>query len=223
MREKFQMKHQSPYPASQDASSITDAKEHVAAPSNPRRVSITPSETPHSVSSPADQNAASSHHRTTQETHAYAVGYGKPPGHSRFQKGQSGNPKGRPKHIKNLKTILNEEINAKVSYSENGKMTKASKTQLAIKSAINKAVKGDLKALQLITRMMENLLPSSLHGDDNKKEKIERDLSQADLEILSAFNIPLETPSTQASNSPQSADTDEAGMSKPRPKPRPKP
>jgi Family of unknown function (DUF5681) len=27
----------------------------------------------------------------------YEVGYGKPPARSRFSKGQSGNPKGRPK------------------------------------------------------------------------------------------------------------------------------
>ncbi|MGJ3627161.1 DUF5681 domain-containing protein [Sphingomonas sp. MMS24-JH45] len=32
----------------------------------------------------------------------YEVGYGKPPIHARFQKGQSGNPKGRKKGSKNL-------------------------------------------------------------------------------------------------------------------------
>ena len=32
------------------------------------------------------------------------VGYGKPPLHSRFTRGQSGNPKGRPKGVRNFKT-----------------------------------------------------------------------------------------------------------------------
>ncbi len=40
----------------------------------------------------------------------YEVGYGKPPRHTRFQPGRSGNPRGRPKDTKNLKTDLIEEL-----------------------------------------------------------------------------------------------------------------
>jgi Family of unknown function (DUF5681) len=36
----------------------------------------------------------------------YEVGYGKLPRHTRFVKGQSGNPRGRPPGAKNLKTML---------------------------------------------------------------------------------------------------------------------
>ena len=36
----------------------------------------------------------------------YTVGYGKPPRHTRFPKGQSGNPKGRTKGSLNVATIL---------------------------------------------------------------------------------------------------------------------
>ena len=42
----------------------------------------------------------------------YEVGYGKPPEHTRFQPGRSGNPRGRPKGTKNLKTDLVEELGA---------------------------------------------------------------------------------------------------------------
>jgi hypothetical protein len=46
-----------------------------------------------------------------EETHPgansnYQVGYGRPPAKSRFKKGTSGNPRGRPKHSKNMKTII---------------------------------------------------------------------------------------------------------------------
>lgn len=37
---------------------------------------------------------------------AYEVGYGKPPKHTRYRKGASGNPAGRPKGQRNLATIL---------------------------------------------------------------------------------------------------------------------
>jgi len=36
----------------------------------------------------------------------YEVGYGQPPHHTRFKKGQSGNPRGRPCGSNNLKTLL---------------------------------------------------------------------------------------------------------------------
>jgi hypothetical protein len=38
-----------------------------------------------------------------------AVGYGRPPKATRFRKGESGNPRGRPKGSKNKHPALNEE------------------------------------------------------------------------------------------------------------------
>jgi Family of unknown function (DUF5681) len=36
----------------------------------------------------------------------YKVGYGRPPEHSRFKRGQSGNPRGRPRKHRNFRTVL---------------------------------------------------------------------------------------------------------------------
>ena len=54
----------------------------------------------------------------------YEVGYGTPPLHTRFQKGQSGNPKGRPRGRKNLSSLLNEALNGWVIVVENGRRKK---------------------------------------------------------------------------------------------------
>jgi hypothetical protein len=40
----------------------------------------------------------------------YAVGYGKPPHHTQFKPGQSGNPKGRPKSRASFRSLLEKRL-----------------------------------------------------------------------------------------------------------------
>ena len=92
-------------------------------------------------------------------TDGYETGYGKPPKQGQFKKGQSGNPKGRPKGTPNLKTALEQELKAKVTLKEGGKIKTVSKTEALAKSIINKAVSGDTKSVQLATTLIKELLP----------------------------------------------------------------
>lgn len=77
----------------------------------------------------------------------YEVGYAKPPKRTRFKKGQSGNPKGRPKGSPNIVTAVRRAIHAKVPIIEQGKRKVVSKLDAAATQLANKAAQGDQRAI----------------------------------------------------------------------------
>jgi hypothetical protein len=80
------------------------------------------------------------------------VGYGKPPQHTRFKKGESGNPTGRPKGSKNLTTLLEKELKQRVVITENGRRRSITKQEAMVKHLVNKAVFGRPPADAAATR-----------------------------------------------------------------------
>jgi len=78
----------------------------------------------------------------------YVVGYRKPPLHTRFKKGESGNVRGRPKGARNLAGVLERELNAPVTINENGQRKTITKFEAVIKLLVNQTLKPDLRALQ---------------------------------------------------------------------------
>src|SRR6516164_2754915 len=80
----------------------------------------------------------------TEPAGDYAVGYGKPPRHGGFQKGRSGNPRGRPKGSKNFATLLAEALDEKVQVTEDGRRRRIAKRELVIKQLVNKSAAADL-------------------------------------------------------------------------------
>jgi N-acetylglucosamine kinase-like BadF-type ATPase len=89
----------------------------------------------------------------------YQVGYGRPPTDTRFKKGQSGNPRGRPKKLhKNFATVFSEALNETVTLTDKaGRRHTVSKRELLAKQVINIAVKGDTKAMHLLLRLMDQI------------------------------------------------------------------
>ena len=91
------------------------------------------------------------------EQAGYEVGYGKPPKQHQFKPGQSGNPKGRPKGTRNLKTDLAEELGQMVKITENGDKRSLSKQRVMIKTLVAKAAKGDPRATKQVIDLMAHL------------------------------------------------------------------
>ena len=80
------------------------------------------------------------------------VGYGRPPLHTRFRKGRSGNPKGRPKGSRALASIWSSVWNEKLTVTENGQRRRITKQEAAIKQLANKAASGDKHAIEAMIR-----------------------------------------------------------------------
>lgn len=89
------------------------------------------------------------------ESDSPKVGYRRPPQHSRFKAGRSGNPRGRPKGSKNFSTVLLETVREKVVVTEDGRRKHITKLEAMVKQLANKAASGDPRATQLLTQMVQ--------------------------------------------------------------------
>lgn len=81
---------------------------------------------------------------------SYEVGYGKPPKHSQFQPGQSGNPNGRPRGSKSPFTLLREELQQKVTLREGDKVTTVTKLEAIMKRVVNDTLGGKVSPTKLL-------------------------------------------------------------------------
>lgn len=85
----------------------------------------------------------------------YEIGYGKPPRHTRFKPGQSGNPNGRKKGVRTFKTVLEEELYRPVSVQEGGKQRMRPILSVILRQALAKAAKGETRALMPIIPLVQ--------------------------------------------------------------------
>lgn len=137
----------------------------------------------------------------------HEVGYRKPPLHTRFKKGQSGNPSGRPKDAKNLKTDLEEEMQEKIIVREGATRKEVSKQRAMIKALAAEAVQGDTRAATLLANLILKLLDTGAPTVTDNDE-----LNADDLAILETYerrihNSPTR-PTPDGPPSAQQADED---------------
>ena len=85
------------------------------------------------------------------------IGYGKPPPRTRFKKGQSGNPRGRPPGAKNLKTLLSEALNEMVVVTENGGRRKVTKRRAIITQLVNRSATADFRAIKILLDIVRDI------------------------------------------------------------------
>ncbi|QFS83767.1 hypothetical protein FIU97_13395 [Roseivivax sp. THAF40] len=111
----------------------------------------------------------------------YDVGYGKPPQHTRFKKGRSGNPDGRPKAARNFATDLEAVLNERIQITENGKPKSVSSQVAALKRLKAEALKGNARALDRLLDL------AAAHSAEKEAQSQERSLSEAEADILMRY------------------------------------
>lgn len=87
----------------------------------------------------------------------YEVGYGRPPTHSRFKPGESGNPNGRPAGHPNAKTTVARVINEKVAVREGQKTRRITKLEAVVQAHAMKAMKGDARSASIVIGLVARM------------------------------------------------------------------
>jgi hypothetical protein len=106
-----------------------------------------------------------------------SVGYKKPPAHTRFQPGRSGNPSGRPKTRPSFRGALLAEL-ATTMPAKNQQQA-GSKLQALVRALVNAAVAGDARS--------QALLVSALLRIGESEESEAASLAAEDQAILDAY------------------------------------
>jgi Family of unknown function (DUF5681) len=86
----------------------------------------------------------------SEDDKACSVGYGRPPKHSQFSKGASGNPTGRPRAVPSLRSDLAAELQQPHEIFENGAPIRVTKLKAVLRSLTAKAIDNDTRAASVL-------------------------------------------------------------------------
>ena len=113
-----------------------------------------------------------------------SVGHKRPPKHTRWKKGQSGNPTGRRKDQRNLKTDLIDELGEFVRLSEAGAPKRLTKQRAVVKAQMARAIQGDSRAATFMLNLMLKLIEPEPEAPDPKQTQ---SLTASDEALIAAF------------------------------------
>ena len=121
------------------------------------------------------------------ENAEYEVGYKKPPAHSRWKPGQSGNPRGRPKRERNFERLFDAQLDQRVQIKEQGNVRAATLREVIIKRLVTDAAQGDVSARRMILPiLMKQQTIETFEPDPEDRAAFEQLMAEHRLESGSA-------------------------------------
>jgi uncharacterized protein DUF5681 len=102
------------------------------------------------------------------------------PDEGKFKKGQSGNPKGRPKGAKGVKTLVAQELKASITVQQNGKKTRIRQSEALVKRLVNDALQGRDRPRDTVLRYADAI-------DQDRQQRDVREISAEDQAILDRY------------------------------------
>ena len=94
-----------------------------------------------------------SHSSENHDAEAYKASPGKPPKHSQFKKGRSGNPRGRPRREPTWAELFRKELNKRIWVQENGNWIRITKRQAWMKRVAHATLKKDRRAVRTFLKI----------------------------------------------------------------------
>ena len=91
---------------------------------------------------------SSQHDEVAEPDHP--VGYARPPQHTQFRPGKSGNPRGRPRGRASLQDIVKDVLFEKMEVRLGERTHKMASVSALMRTAMNRALKGDHKFLMAV-------------------------------------------------------------------------
>jgi hypothetical protein len=113
--------------------------------------------------------------RGTPESEDYKVGYKKPPRHSRFKPGQSGNLRGAPKRPLTLAAKVQKVVGRKIPVLERGRRKLVAADEAMLHVYLERALKGDVKAGAFLISVIARFEPAQAEADKANPEVLSDD------------------------------------------------
>jgi hypothetical protein len=101
----------------------------------------------------------------------YEVGFGKPPKSTRFKKGQSGNPYGRPRKKPDLYSALKRVLNETVTVTVEGDAETLTVQQALLLRLRQEALHGEIWAGKLLQKVF-NTIPDKVDAFDHIEQQV---------------------------------------------------
>jgi hypothetical protein len=129
-----------------------ETAEHSTSTSSTKRVSARAEQIPESNETTASPISSESD---------YEVGYRKPPKATRFKKGKSGNPNGRPKDAKGLNSIVKQHLLDRVAVRTSKGTRRLTRIEALVLKLLESAGGGDHRALVQLMSMYSAAVPET--------------------------------------------------------------